>query len=73
MLCHCDNCPANTALFDYLTEKLSEDYDLEEEIVISQWVNTDRAEMVKQSISVEDYFLLTRSLEKLINTPFICR
>lgn len=74
MLRHCDNCPANTALIDYLTEKLSEDYDLEEEIVISQWVNTDRAEMVKQSISVEDYIsLLSRSLEKLIPHSFVAK
>ncbi|XP_049777645.1 uncharacterized protein LOC126175133 [Schistocerca cancellata] len=74
MLHRCNSCPANTALTEYLTEKLSEDYDLEEEIVISQWVNAGRAEMIKQSISVEDYIsLLVRSLEKLTLHSFIAK
>ena len=67
MLCHCDNCLFDDALIEYLTAKLSKDYVLEEEIIISQWVNTDRTEMVKQSISVESCIsLLSKSVENLI-------
>ena len=35
MLRHCDNCLFDDALIEYLTAKLSEDYDLDEEIIIS--------------------------------------
>jgi hypothetical protein len=74
MLRHCDKCPSNDALIEHLTEKLSEDYDLEEEIILSQWVNTDRAEMVKQLISVEDFIsVLSKSLDKLIPHHFITK
>ncbi|KAK2726395.1 hypothetical protein QYM36_000733 [Artemia franciscana] len=74
MLRHCDNCLSDDALIEYLTAKLSEDYDLEEEIIISQWVNTDRTEMVKQSISVESCIsLLSKSVEYLIPHSFITK
>ncbi|KAK2711266.1 hypothetical protein QYM36_012450 [Artemia franciscana] len=74
MLRHCDNCPSDDALIEYLTAKLSKDYDLEEEIIISQWVNTDRTEMVKQSISVEGFIsLLSKSVENLIPHSYITK
>jgi len=74
MLRHCDNCPSDDALIEYLTAKLSEDYDLEEEIIISQWVNTDRTGMVKQSISVEGFIsLLSKSVENLIPHSYITK
>ncbi|KAK2721504.1 hypothetical protein QYM36_003703 [Artemia franciscana] len=74
MLRHCDNCPSDDALIEYLTAKLSEDYDLEEEIIISQWVNTDRTEMVKQSISVEGFIsLLSKSVENLFPHSYITK
>ena len=61
-------------MIEYLTAKLSEDYDLEEEIIISQWVNTDRTEMVKQSISVEGFIsLLSKSVENLIPNSYITK
>ena len=67
MLWHCDNCPSDDALIEYLTAKLSKGYNLEEEIIISQWANTDRTEMAKQSISVEGFIsLLSKSVENLI-------
>ncbi|KAK2727367.1 hypothetical protein QYM36_008007 [Artemia franciscana] len=74
MLHHCDNCLSDDALIEYLTAKLSEDYDLEEEIIISQWVNTDRTEMVKQSISVEGFIsLLSKLVENLIPHSYITK
>ncbi|KAK2718570.1 hypothetical protein QYM36_005787 [Artemia franciscana] len=74
MLRHCDNCPSDDALIEYLTAKLSEDYDLEEEIIISQWVNTDRTEMVKQSISIEGFIsLLSKPIENLIPHSYITK
>ena len=71
MLRHCDNCLSDDALIEYLTAKLSEDYDLEEEIIISQWVNTDRTEMVKQSISVEGLYFFTEQICRKRNPTFI--
>ncbi|KAK2722989.1 hypothetical protein QYM36_003252, partial [Artemia franciscana] len=74
MLRHCDNCLSDDALIEHLTAKLSEDYDLEEEIILSQWVNTDRTEMVKQSISVESCIsLLSKSVENLIPHSYITK
>ncbi|KAK2702770.1 hypothetical protein QYM36_018631 [Artemia franciscana] len=74
MLCQCDNCLSDDALIEYLTAKLSKDYDLEEEIIISQWVNTDRTEMVKQSISIEGFIsLLSNSVENLIPHSYITK
>ncbi|KAK2705976.1 hypothetical protein QYM36_016109 [Artemia franciscana] len=74
MLSHCDNCPSDDALIEYLTAKLSEDYNLEEEIIISQWFNTDRTEMVKQSISTEGFIsLLSKSVENLIPHSYITK
>ncbi|KAK2727329.1 hypothetical protein QYM36_007982 [Artemia franciscana] len=74
MLRHCDNRPSDDALIEYLTAKLSEDYDLEEEITISQWVNTDRTEMVQQSISVEGFIsLLSKSVENLTPNSYITK
>ena len=73
MLRHCDDCPSDDALIEYLTAKLSEDCDLEE-IIISQWVNTDRKEIVKQSISVEGFIsLLSKSVENLIPHSYITK
>ncbi|KAK2722416.1 hypothetical protein QYM36_002827 [Artemia franciscana] len=74
MLRHCDNCLSYDALIEYLTAKLSEDYDLEEEIIISQCFNTDRTEMVKQSISVESCISsLSKSVENLIPHSYITK
>ncbi|KAK2713715.1 hypothetical protein QYM36_009556 [Artemia franciscana] len=74
ILCHCDNCPSDDALIEYLTAKLSEDYDLEEEIIISQMVNTHRTEIVKQSISIESFIsLLSKSVENLIPHSYITK
>ncbi|KAK2723500.1 hypothetical protein QYM36_001985 [Artemia franciscana] len=74
MLCHCDNCLSDDALIEYLTAKLSEDYDSEEEIIISQWVNTHRTEMVNQSISIESFIsLLSKSVENLIPHSYITK
>lgn len=73
MLRHCDKCPTDEKLSEFLKKKL--DYlDDEDEIGYSQWMNTDRPDLVKQSVSVEEYInLLIKKLQALIPHSFISK
>lgn len=71
MLRHCSNCPPSENLRKYLEEKF-EDYDPSEEIEYSQWVSTDRTELVKCTVTVDEYInKIVEKLEKLIPHSFI--
>lgn len=73
MLRHCDKCPSNTSLIEFLEEKF-DDFDPDDEIEYSQWVTTDRAELVKHSTTVADYVnVLVSKLQALIPHSFIAR
>lgn len=73
MLRHCDKCPTDEKLSEILKQKL--DYlDDDDEIEYSQWMNTDRPDLVKQSVSVEEYItLLIKKLQALIPHSFISK
>lgn len=73
MLRHCPACPEKHNLIDYLKSKF-EDYDENESIEFSQWVCTDRTQMIKSTATLDDFIDdLTNKIERLIPHSFIAK
>lgn len=54
MLHHCEACPGEKALKDYL-DKVFEECDLDDEIEFKQWVHTDRDTLETKQKPIEDF------------------
>lgn len=73
MLRHCDKCPSKDNLVHFL-QSTFEEYDDEDVIEYSQWVSTDRTEMIRCSSSVIEFIeILVDKLNKLIPHSYIAK
>lgn len=73
MLRHCDKCPSNDNIVHFLQSKF-EDYNDEDIIEYSQWVSTDRTNMIRCSSSVDEFIeTLVEKLNKLIPHSYIAK
>lgn len=54
MLRRCDNCPGEEPLHEYLVQ-IFEDSDPEATIEFKQWIQTDRANLISNQLSVEEF------------------
>ena len=61
----CENCPGPEGIQNVLDKEL-EEMDPEEEFYLNQWQTTDRATLITQTVSLEDYKdLLISHMNKL--------
>lgn len=70
---HCNKCPPQENLSNFLKSKF-QNHDENDTIEFSQWVSTDRTQMVKCSSAVDDFVNnLTEQIEKLIPHSYIAK
>ena len=73
MVHRCENCPGTNALKIFLDDELKE-MDLEEEFYFNQWQTTDRATLITQTVSLEDYKeILISYIDKLTSHSYISK
>ena len=73
MFRHCPKCPEKHILINYLKSKF-EEYDGSESIEFSQWVSTDRTQLIKSTTILDDFIDdLTNKVERLIPHSFIAK
>ena len=71
MIHHCENCPGDTALCEYVNEIFA---DSEEEISFQQWQWTDRAMLFTLTTSIQEFIeLLVDAISKLTAHSFIAK
>ena len=70
---HCNKCPPTVNLSNFLKSKF-EDCDDSDTIEFSLWVSTDRTQLVKCSLAVDDFINdLTEKIEQLIPHSYIAK
>ena len=52
---HCDNCPDLSVLKSFLTNELLKIIDPDDTIQFSQWVSTDRSQLVEEESEFNDF------------------
>ena len=67
MLHRCHECPGKNALLQELLRQAGEEFDGEDIICFKQWVSTDRATLVSQQMSGDDFM---QSLSSIRQTRF---
>jgi len=72
MIHRCPNCPGTAAVKEYLQGAIESD--LGEDIMFQQWQGTDRAMLVSQAATVEEFIEITvEALNKLTGHSFIAK
>jgi len=72
MIHRCPNCPGMAAVKEYLQGAIESD--LGEDIMFQQWQGTDRAMLVSQAATVEEFIEITlEALNKLTGHSFIAK
>ena len=74
MIHRCSNCPTTADLLEEKLYELIGDIDEDETIEFNQWVNTDRADLITQRVSVHEYVaLVIEQLVKLTAHSYISK
>ena len=55
MLNHCDNCPQQSVIKDFLTVQLLKNYDTSSSISFKQWVNTDHSQLLEKEYDFDEF------------------
>ena len=73
MIHRCINCPSRSDSEDYLNEQLLPEF-VEETIEFYQWTSTDRSELLRQCLSLNEFILLlVEKLNELTSHSFIAK
>ena len=72
MVHRCEKCPGKEALLEFLQEEI--DMDDDEELYVEQWQTVDRAAMITQTVTVEEYReMLESSMDDLTAHSYIAK